>query len=222
MTSLPQPFPIEIISDVVCPWCYVGKKKLEMALAQLGNKIVPEIQWRPFQLSPEIPEEGINYKEHLVKKFGSERTLDGAWQRLTDLGSELGISFNFEKIAKAPNTLRLHSLVSQINDLKSQAEFVEILFSAHFSEGKDLTDLDTVWELAKPYFSDKNQFTFAFENLAAMEEIRKEITFYHKNGVSGVPYFILGNKYAVSGAQNVEVFIEVIETILREAQTAHS
>jgi predicted DsbA family dithiol-disulfide isomerase len=216
MTATPKPMKIDIVSDVVCPWCYVGKKKLEIALKQLENEITPDIQWRPYQLSPEVPEEGRNYKEHLIEKFGSAKGLDGAWQRLTQIGSEIGIHFKFDKIEKSVNTLRLHSLIGAMTDKTKQGHLTEIFFQAHFEDGIDLTVKDSVFALVKDFFVSKEEFDSIWDDSENKEEIRKEISYYHQNGISGVPYFIFQNKYAVSGAQNPEVFREVMETILKE------
>ncbi len=208
--------PIEIISDVVCPWCFVGKKKLEKALEQFQDQIVPQIRWRPFQLSPEIPESGVNYKEHLIQKFGSERALEGAWQKLANIGNEVGIDFHFEKIEKAPNTIFLHAIASQVEDLQKRSEIVERLFIAHFTEGLDLTDINQIRDLLEPYVSNKGVIDTIISNPQILDEIRQEITYYRQNGVSGVPFFILGDRYSVTGAQNTEVFVDIIRTILSE------
>ncbi|MDF3819811.1 DsbA family oxidoreductase [Leptospira sp. 96542] len=216
MSQNPFPVQIDIISDMVCPWCYVGKTKLEKALETFGNQVEPTIVWRPFQLNPEIPNEGVGYKEHLVHKFGNERSLDAAWQRLKSMGMEIGLDLRFEDIPKAPNTLAMHTLVRHLDGNPKQNEFVGKLFVAHFTLGRDLTSVDVIWEIASPYFENKESFEKIYSNLEMQEEIRKEIAYYHQNGVSGVPYFIMGNKYALSGAQNSEVFVEVIQTILKE------
>ncbi len=219
MTATLKNMKIDIVSDVVCPWCYVGKKKLETAIGRLSDRISADIQWRPFQLSPEVPEQGRNYREHLIEKFGSDKGLDSAWQRLTEIGREIGIDFKFEKIEKSVNTLRLHSLISSLADPIQQGQMAEIFFRAHFEEGIDLTSSQSVYELVKSFFKDENSFLTNWNNLTIQEEIRREIAYYHQNGVSGVPYFIFQNKYAVSGAQNPEVFIEIMETILKEEQS---
>ncbi|TGM72759.1 DsbA family oxidoreductase [Leptospira mtsangambouensis] len=219
MSTNSEPFSIDIVSDVACPWCYVGKKKLELALQTVGDQILPQVRWRPFQLSPEIPEEGIDYKEHLTQKFGSLDRLDGAWQRLTDIGKSVGIPFRFEDIPKATNTLVLHALVAGLSTLEEQAKLVDLFFSANFTEGKDLTDKETIWKVAEPLYKDRDKFDAIFSDPELKENIRQEILYYHQNGISGVPYFIIGGKYAVSGAQDPSVFVEVIETVLKERKS---
>ncbi|TGN20885.1 DsbA family oxidoreductase [Leptospira idonii] len=213
--SLP-PLKIDIVSDVVCPWCYVGKRKLEIALEKLKDKVNPEIQWRPYQLNPELPGEGVPYREHLVQKFGNERGLDAAWERIMKIGIDIGIPFHFEKIEKAPNTLRLHTFVSLMKDPSKQGQMVDALFQAHFVSGADLTDKTVVWNIVKEFISDESIFLDVWEKGMGTADITQEISYYRQNGVSGVPYYIFQGKYAVSGAQNPEVFVDVIETILRE------
>ncbi|EOQ89189.1 DSBA-like thioredoxin domain protein [Leptospira yanagawae serovar Saopaulo str. Sao Paulo = ATCC 700523] len=219
MSTNSEVFPIDIVSDVACPWCYVGKKKLEKALAQVGNSITPEVRWRPFQLSPEIPEEGIDYKLHLTQKFGSLDRLDGAWKRLTDIGKEIGINFQFQNIPKATNTLVLHALVAALPTLEEQQNLVERFFAANFENGLDLTDKEVVWNVTEPVYKDRTRFEAIYNDGNLKQEIQKEIQYYHQNGISGVPYFIIGGKYAVSGAQDTSVFVEVIETVIKERES---
>ncbi|XDD46775.1 DsbA family oxidoreductase [Leptospira sp. WS39.C2] len=219
MSTNSEVFPIDIVSDVACPWCYVGKKKLEKALAQVGNSITPEIRWRPFQLSPEIPEEGIDYKIHLTQKFGSLDRLDGAWTRLTEIGKDVGINFQFQNIPKATNTLVLHALVAALPTLEAQQNLVERFFAANFEETLDLTDKEVVWKVVEPFYNNRTQFDTIYDDGNLKQNIQQEIQYYHQNGISGVPYFIIGGKYAVSGAQDSSVFVEVIETVIKERES---
>ncbi|TGL54410.1 DsbA family oxidoreductase [Leptospira kemamanensis] len=219
MSTNSEVFPIDIVSDVACPWCYVGKKKLEKALAQVGSSITPVVRWRPFQLSPEIPEEGIDYKLHLTQKFGSLDRLDGAWQRLTEIGKDVGIDFQFQTIPKATNTLVLHALVAALPTLEEQQNLVERFFAANFEKSLDLTDKEVIWKVVEPVYKDRTRFEAIYNDGNLKQEIQQEIQYYHQNGISGVPYFIIGGKYAVSGAQDSSVFVEVIETVIKERES---
>lgn len=219
MSTNSEVFPIDIVSDVACPWCYVGKKKLEKALAQVGSSITPVVRWRPFQLSPEIPEEGIDYKLHLTQKFGSLDRLDGAWQRLIEIGKDVGIDFQFQTIPKATNTLVLHALVAALPTLEEQQNLVERFFAANFEKSLDLTDKEVIWKVVEPVYKDRNRFETNYNDGNLKQEIQQEIQYYHQNGISGVPYFIIGGKYAVSGAQDSSVFVEVIETVIKERES---
>lgn len=219
MSTNSEVFPIDIVSDVACPWCYVGKKKLEKALAQVGSFITPVVRWRPFQLSPEIPEEGIDYKLHLTQKFGSLDRLDGAWQRLIEIGKDVGIDFQFQTIPKATNTLVLHALVAALPTLEEQQNLVERFFAANFEKSLDLTDKEVIWKVVEPVYKDRNRFETNYNDGNLKQEIQQEIQYYHQNGISGVPYFIIGGKYAVSGAQDSSVFVEVIETVIKERES---
>ncbi|WP_411824020.1 DsbA family oxidoreductase [Leptospira sp. 'Mane'] len=216
MATSPTPLKIDIVSDVVCPWCYVGKRKLEIALEQVKDRVSPEIKWRPFQLNPELPEEGVPYREHLVAKFGNERGLDAAWEKIMKIGIDIGIPFHFEKIERAPNTLKLHTLMSLLTDPIAQGKMADTFFQSHFVSGADLTNREVVGNIVKQFISDESIFSDVWDKGLGTNDIRQEIAYYHQNGISGVPYYIFHGKYAVSGAQNPEVFVDVIETILRE------
>jgi predicted DsbA family dithiol-disulfide isomerase len=177
------------------------------------------VRWRPFQLSPEIPEEGIDYKLHLTQKFGSLDRLDGAWKRLSEIGKDVGINFQFQNIPKATNTLALHALVAALPSLEEQQKLVERFFAANFEEALDLTDKEVVWKVTEPVYKDRNKFDAIYSDSNLKQEIQQEIQYYHQNGISGVPYFIIGGKYAVSGAQDTSVFVEVIETVIKERES---
>ncbi len=215
-TDLTSKIKIDIVSDVVCPWCFVGIKKLEQAMSQVSDRIEFEVEWRPFQLSPEMPKEGKDYKEHLTQKFGSIESLKGAFHRLNSIGKDVGINFDFESIPKATNTLALHSLIKSAPNLSIQNQLVMDLFSAHFEKGVDLTSKEKVKEIALHAGITESQFKDSYENASLQSEVNKEYQYYQQNGVSGVPFFILQNKFAVSGAQDPTVFRELFERCLVE------
>lgn len=145
--------------------------------------------------------------------------LDGAWQRLSEIGKDVGINFQFQNIPKATNTLVLHALVAALPTLEAQQDLVERFFSANFSDALDLTDKEVVWKVAEPVYKDRNLFDTVYGDTNLKRELQQEIQYYHQNGISGVPYFIIGGKYAVSGAQDTSVFVEVIETVLKEQES---
>ncbi|WP_108977419.1 DsbA family oxidoreductase [Leptospira ryugenii] len=207
---------IDIVSDVVCPWCYVGRQHLEMALSSMASQVQAEIHWRPFELAPNMPLDGLPYKEHLSAKFGSERAVEAAWERLTGLGKKININFQFSKIPKAVNTANLHSLLSLFPGEAKQDEMALRFFKAHFEDAKDLSDIEIVYQITKDLLSSKETLDQIWNEETRIAEIRSEISFYQQNGVQGVPYYIFQNKYALSGAQPPEVFQEVMQTILKE------
>ena len=205
-----QPLTVEIYSDVVCPWCYVGKRRLERALDQLKGTVKPELSWRPFQLNPTMPREGIDRTTYLEAKFGS---LD-AFQRLEEhvlaAGIAERISFAFEKIERAPNTFLAHRLVWFAGQQGCQDAVVESLFRGYFEEGADIGSLPVLARLADRSGLSAEQFLGSNDGVT---EVKAEEAVGHRLGIRGVPYFILNNAYALSGAQPSERFVEAFKKV---------
>ncbi|MPR35465.1 DsbA family oxidoreductase [Salmonirosea aquatica] len=207
---------IDIVSDVVCPWCYVGKKRLESALNELGNPADVEINWHPFQLDPTIPDEGLDRKKYFIKKFGDPGRIQQMSEHLTQVGKQAGIDFRMDAISTAINTLPLHKLLHVAGQEGFQPEAEEMLFKAYFTDGKDLRDEAVLTELFSPYGWDLEKIVSILADDAIGSAVRQEITHYQSLGVSGVPFFILNNKYGISGAQPAEVFVQALGTVRDE------
>lgn len=207
---------IDVVSDVVCPWCYVGKKRLEEALDQLGNPDDIEINWHPFQLDPTVPPEGMDRKQYYIKKFGDEGRIQQMSDHLTQVGQEAGIDFQMNTILHAINTLPLHALLHVAGQEGFQPEAEELLFKAYFTDGKDLRDTSVLTELFSKYGWDSEKITRILADDAIAYEVRQEINHYQSMGVSGVPFFIVNNKYGISGAQPAEVFVQALSTVRDE------
>lgn len=207
---------IDIVSDVVCPWCYVGKKRLEAALAELGNPDDVEVKWHPFQLDPAIPDEGIDRKTYFTKKFGDEGRIHQMFEHLTQVGEEDGITFRLHEISKAINTFSLHKLLHQAGLEGFQPEAEELLFKAYFTDAKDLRSVEVLTELFSSYGWDKDKIAGILLNDEIGYQVKQEINHYQQMGVSGVPFFILNNKYGLSGAQPSEVFVQALTTVRDE------
>lgn len=205
---------IDIISDVVCPWCYIGKKKLDQALASLPEGVEVKIDWRPFQLAPEIPEEGANFKEHLGQKFGGVDQLAPMFQRLKGIGESVGIHFQMDLIPTTPNTLKLHALLEEARNTGLQTEFAMKLFKAYFEEGKNLSDPEVVKSIWKEMNWNPETFDSIWSDSESKSEIKREIEYYQRNGISGVPFFIIDNKFGVSGAQDSSIFLDFLQKSL--------
>lgn len=204
---------IDVVSDVVCPWCYVGKKNLEKAIA-LSPQYDFKVQYFPFQLNPFVPDEGVNHHEYLAEKLGSLTAVQQAYDRLNKIGEEVGINFAFDKIEKAINTFHLHRILMAVLESGRQTVLKSLFLEAFFEKALDLSQETVVREiLEKAGFSsseindllDKN--FFAEETLSVIENIGRQ-------GISGVPLFIIGQKYGLSGAQPVEVFLQAFEKTL--------
>ena len=206
---------IEIVSDVVCPWCYVGKKHLEAALAEMPE-IDAVVRWHPFQLDPTIPPEGLDRKAYMRQKFGDDGRLEAAHQRLETLGAQNGIGFQFGAISRSPNTLDAHRLIRWAGDAGLQDTMVQSLFQAYFEEGRDIGDRAVLALIAERAGLEADAILQRLETDDDAENIRIEIAEAGRIGVTGVPFFILAQKLAVSGAQPADVLIDAIRQALAD------
>ena len=212
-TPLPQPLPIDIVSDVVCPWCFLGKRRLERAL-----ELVPEIRatltWRPFRLDPTIPQGGIDRRAYLEGKFGDLAGLEAAHARLVAFGREEGIDFQFDRIGRSPNTIDAHRVVRWASTAGLQDAIVERLFAAYFSEGEDVGDHATLARLAGTVGLDPAAIARRLATDEDRAAVEAEIDEAYRIGVTGVPCFIIDRRYAVMGAQAPETIVGVIRKAL--------
>ena len=199
---------IDIVSDVVCPWCYLGKRKLDAAMKQV-DKFAYDVRWRPFQLDPTIPPEGMDRTEYMSRKFGPEK-IAAIHARLEEAGKEEGIAFAFDKITRSPNTLDAHRLIRWVQSSGKQSEIVERLFSLYFVEGQDIGDRQVLIEVARQAGLDADLITRLLIESVDTIPVQEEMSTAARMGISGVPFFIFGGKYAVSGAQPVDALVGVI------------
>ena len=199
---------IDVVSDVVCPWCYLGKRKLDAAMKQVAQ-FTYEVRWRPFQLDPTIPPEGIARAEYMARKFGPEK-IAAIHARLDEAGKEEGIAFAFDKITRSPNTLDAHRLIRWAQSSGKQSEIVERLFSLYFVEGQDIGDRQVLIQIAREAGLDSDLIARLFVEGVDIIPVQEEISTAARMGISGVPFFIFGGKYAVSGAQPVDALVGVI------------
>ncbi len=201
---------IDVVSDVVCPWCYLGKKRLERALAEeKGEPIV--VHWRPYQLDPSIPKEGLERRAYMINKFGNDGRIEAAHERLKALGAEEGIAFAFDKIARAPNTLDAHRLIRWAYLAGAQERIVDRLFKLYFEEGRDIGDPQLLIETARECGMDKEVVAKLFTEGADEAEVRAEIAQAQNLGVTGVPFFIFAQRFGVPGAQSADVLATAID-----------
>jgi predicted DsbA family dithiol-disulfide isomerase len=199
-----KPLVIEIASDVICPWCYIGKRRLEKALALLDGEVKPEIRWLPFQLNPDMPKAGIPRADYRKAKFGSVERARGLDARVAAEGQGEGISFAFERMERTPNTVAAHQLIDLAQKQGRGTPVVDALFHAYFEEARDIGDTAVLAEIAAsagvsgwPQQSDGKQ-------VAALEEDVRNL------GISAVPTFIIDRKLGVSGAHLPEALVEAI------------
>lgn len=214
MTTASNSLSIDIISDVVCPWCYIGKRKLEATLAQRADGAPrATTRWHAFQLNPDIPAGGVDRRTYLERKFGGPERARQIYARVKAAGDEVGIAFDFERIQRQPNTFDAHRLLAwaQDIDLARADSLVERLFSAYFIEGIDIGDRDALARLAGEAGFDAgaaHQWLVSDEGRAAVESEERRA---RALGVSGVPFFVFNQRLAVSGAQPPEVLLDAIE-----------
>jgi predicted DsbA family dithiol-disulfide isomerase len=204
MSAQSNSLTIDVVSDVVCPWCYVGKKRLERALAQETGEPVT-VHWRPYQLDPSIPEGGVERRAYMLNKFGDTGRIEAAHERLKALGAEEGIAFAFDKIARAPNTLDAHRLIRWAFVTGAQGQVVDRLFKLYFEEGRDIGDRALLIETARECGMDAEVVEKLYAEGADESEVRAEIDEAQRLGVTGVPFFIFAQRFGVPGAQDAEV-----------------
>ena len=201
-----DPLVIDVVSDVVCPWCFVGKRRLDAALRDSG---AAEVRWRPFQLDPTIPPEGLDRQAYMRAKFGDGPRLGEVHQRLTELGKEAGIAFNFAAIQRSPNTLDAHRLIRFADEAGMAEEVVERLFSAYFEQGRDIGDRAVLAEIGGD--AGLSDVAARLETEEGVADVQADIEQAQRGGVQGVPFFIFASKYAVSGAQPAEVLAQAMQ-----------
>ena len=194
-----EPLTIDIVSDVVCPWCYLGEKRLEQALAEEAGPVV--VRWRPYQLDPTIPQGGLDRAEYMEKKFGKSGRLQSVHDNLTRLGAEVGLPFAFDKITRSPNTLDAHRLIRWATSAGVQSRVVDRLFEAYFVEGRDIGDRVVLTEIAAECGLDADLVERLLAEGADSEVVRQEVEQAQAMGVSGVPFFIFAGRLGVPGAQ---------------------
>ena len=201
---------IDIISDVVCPWCFIGKRRLEKALA-LRPEIASDITWRPFQLNPDMPEEGMARAEYMAAKFGDSSHSRRIHKTIAEAGASVGIDFAFERIKRSPNTRNAHRLVRYATREGLGGEVVDRLFRGYFLEGRDLGDIATLAAIAAEAGIAREDARAFLDSSAEREEIVAEDRNARRLGVNAVPCFIFAGQYAISGAQEPEFFLPVFD-----------
>jgi predicted DsbA family dithiol-disulfide isomerase len=209
---------IDIISDVVCPWCYIGKRQIEAALAMYAQQHpgadTPGVSWRPFQLNPQLPAEGMSRQDYVVQKFGAARSKD-IYARVAGVGAEYGIAFAFDKIARQPNTVAVHSLIALAGTMVSKAEGLqdrvkEAFLRAYFLDGVDLTRPENLIAIATAAGLDRAKAEQCLADPQSRQAVEQEDQRARAIGVEGVPFFIFDGKLAVSGAQGPDALLDAM------------
>lgn len=208
---------VDIVSDVVCPWCTIGYKRLEKAIAELGLQDQIEIEWQPFELNPNMPVEGQNVKEHITEKYGS--TLEQqkeSQQHMTEVGEELGFKFDYFDDMRMVNTFNAHVLLDYAKDFGKQTELKMRLTTAFFSERKDVSDKEILKKALLDVGLNADEALARLDNEEVRYDIRNKQGYWKNMGVNSVPTIVFNRKSAVTGAQPVDVFKEVLSELITE------
>jgi len=208
---------IDIISDVMCPWCIIGYRNLEQAISELGVQEQVNIEWQPFELNPDMPESGENLREHSARKYGSTPESSMTFRKeMTARGKEVGFTFDYFDTMKIVNTRAAHVLLEYAKELNLQTELKLRLFTAFFSEQKDISDFDVLAKEAAVVGLDKEKSISLLNNSDAFKEVQNVEAEWHRLGISSVPTVVINRSTAVSGAQPVEAFKQFIESVLNK------
>ena len=200
---------VDIISDTICPWCYIGKRRFERALESYGGAEPLEVVWWPFQLNPTMPAEGMERSAYLSEKFGSPERAAEIYRQVEAAGHGESIPFAFEQIRTTPNTLNSHRLISFASEHGKQNELVEVLFRRYFEQGEDIGKSEVLLESAAEVSLPTEDVKALLDSDVGRDEVARSDASARRLGINGVPCFIINARYAISGAQDPEVFLRV-------------
>jgi len=209
---MPQTITIDIYSDTICPWCYIGHNKLQTAISEY-NKIIFNIIWRPFQLNPDMPVEGMERQKYLDHKFGGKDNAKKIYDDIYKAGKEIGIYFQFDKITVTPNSFASHKLLAFAYKLNKQNEVINSLFFSYFIEGKNIGDKEILINIAKQHHIFNIQTSDYFFSNKDNNSLLNEEKHAKELGIKGVPCFIINKKFVLYGAQTKENFIKIFDSI---------
>jgi predicted DsbA family dithiol-disulfide isomerase len=207
--------PIDVISDIVCPWCFIGTRRLEQALAPLAPKVTPKITYRPFLLDPSTPTEGTDLRARLRNKYGVDPTT--MFARVESAARESGIPLDFAKVTRTVSTIAAHTLLRHAIAKQTQPALAHALFSAYFLEGLDVGEIATLARIASAHGFSVEEATALLRDDAELARTREEARGAAESGIQGVPFFVLDGRLAISGAQPVETFRAAIDEAIAGA-----
>ncbi|GHA56110.1 DsbA family oxidoreductase [Pontibacter akesuensis] len=214
-----QKIKIDIVSDINCPWCYVGEQRLKKAIAATEGTYEFDINFKPFELNASIPQEGVDRVEYFKNSYGPGivSQLDTMNQRMTDAGTEEGIQFNFDKLPRVNNTFNGHRLIWLADQHGVQKAVANALFYSHFTEGKNMNDTAVLKEVGIANGIPAEKLEGFFEGEEGTKEVRALEQWAQASGITGVPAFIINDKYLVSGAQPAATFLNVFSEVAPKA-----
>ena len=203
---------IEIVSDVVCPWCVIGFENLKKAIKELEDELTFEISWKPYELHPEIPTNGYDKELYMQQKFGSNRG-KGVYDEIIDIGKDLDFDFNFSKTERIPNTFLAHRLLWYAEQNNLQNELSENLFYAYFTEGKDIGSIEVLASIASELGLDKLKIISFLESETGSKEVEDQKLESIERSIGAVPTYIINDQYLIQGGQQPETFMAFLRKI---------
>jgi predicted DsbA family dithiol-disulfide isomerase len=210
---------INVISDTVCPWCFIGKRRLEQALA-LRPHIEPQIVWSAFLLNPEIPPEGLDRSNYLIRKFGSENRVRRVYGAIADTGLSVEIDFAFDRIDRTPNSIDAHRVIRKAQDIGKASDVVEALFQAFFVEGRDIGDKSLLGDIGERFGIEKPHLINYLDSDDDISEVYDENARAHRLGINGVPAFVFNEDWVISGAQEPQVLARMLDAAVAQDNAA--
>ena len=199
---------IDVISDVICPWCYIGKKRLQKAIATLDGQQQVRVRWLAYQLNPTMPKEGISRKEYRIRKFGSWERSQELDAKVVAVGETEGIHFGFDRIERTPNTVDAHRLIWLADQQGCQDAVVEALFRAYFTVGRDLSNRQTLIDVVAEAGLERQLVEAMLNSEEGMDAIKEAGELSRRHRVDGVPFFIINNEITLTGAQQPDAFLD--------------
>lgn len=209
------PLRIDIVSDVMCPWCIIGYQQLARALEATGT--AHEIHWHPFELNPEMPPEGQNTREHIIEKYGStpEQSAQSR-EQMTKLGADLGFDFRFTEDMRMHNTFNAHQMLHWADKQGRKNDLKMALFTAHFTDGRDLSDIAVLADVAMETGLDRTEALAVLEEQRFAPDVRQEQNFWIQQGIRGVPAMVFDQKHLITGAQGVDNYTKILAQLIKE------
>jgi predicted DsbA family dithiol-disulfide isomerase len=204
---------IDVVSDVVCPWCYIGKRRLEKAIAAASDLYTFEVVYHPFELNPSTPQSGLNQREHLAEKFGGDDHYQSITAHTSSVAAQEGVQMNFGKQSVLPNTRKAHALIFAAQSEGSQLPVTEAFFKAYFTDGIDLSKDENLLDVATNAGLDRTVAETAITSKPLLDSIATQEGEMQDLGIRGVPFYIFNNEYGMSGAQASETFLKVFDEL---------
>lgn len=211
---------LSIVSDAICPWCYIGKRRFEKALALLGPDFPIRVTWRPFELNPQMPQEGVERRVYRMQKFDSLERSAQMDAQVAAAGAEDGLRFRHDLMLRTPNTFTAHRLIWRAQSAGAQDAVMERVFRAYFCEGRDIGDVETLAELGSEVGLDRDETRAFLAGTEGAEDVRRDEAIAQQAGVSGVPNFIANGWQLFSGAQRSDVIANVLRKVAEQLTTA--